>query len=902
MTKLMTPSYLTAEGVERILAPFGYIEFGPGPKMIGFFLLKNGFVTADRVFFKVEKCLPNMVRLKFAQTEASPKDQLSLQIKSSPGSLCSIRAVDKSVQIYNEDEELTEETVFNLFKYSVRYGYPGSVQESILSPCWRSMIRLFPYIPWDSFSVDVLTLFKEIGVKILTNTRILQPLFPEKDCYIIIDNKEIKLLPNNGARNFFPDTWLWNLVPVGELGCSSIDVTVPNSIGQFNARAFCMGDSGFGLSPQVSLTVFKPFLVDFSLPYSIIQGEKILLNATVFNYLTQCLMVQVTLLSSADFSVENCKDCVKSSCVCASQAVTFGWNITANIIGSLNITMRAEAVTSVTLCNGKSPYVPDDGNVDTLQRQLLVKPGGIRKEKTENMYICLNDSVDTRERISLTLPSTWVEKSKSAYISVLGDILGTALNNLENLIKKPFGCGEQNMVTVVPIIYVLDYLKATGQLSATQKDKGIEYLRSGYQRQLKFRSEDGSYSAFGNGDQEGSTWLTAFVLKSFYQAKAYIFIDNNVLNQAMGWLSAQQEANGCFKRIGRLYNTAMKGGVENDISLSAYITVALLERGTPGNDSSLVRALSCLKNKANTSVNPYTMAILAYTFALTNDSATKRMLLNKLLPRAESSGEDLYWKYPNQTSASANVELTSYVLLALTTSPSSNDISNASRIANWLIKQQNPYGGFFSTQDTVVGIQALAKYARIKFIKGALSVKVSKNRQTLKEFAVNETNRLLLQTSPLPDIPGEYGLLVRGKGCVYIQSVLKYNVVPELKTAVFDIRTTIEDCNSGDKVLLLTISVRYNGKRTLTNMVLIKVEMLSGYKLLSDYEIYGVKKTEIEKDSVNIYLDGLDRTERQMILILQKVDQVKDLRPAYIEVYDYYQGEESSATSYRGCL
>ncbi|XP_056388766.1 alpha-2-macroglobulin-like protein 1 [Hyla sarda] len=889
--------------------------FGPGPKMLGFMLLKDGSVAADRLLFNVERCFPNQVLLKFAKTEASPKEQIYINIKASAGSWCSIRAVDKSVQINNEDKELTTDTVFDLFKYSVRGGYPDIVSEEEGVCCKNS----------NQF-IDVLALFKEIGLKILTNTRILQP-GEEQECSsmlkaILEKEKGSRQLSQKSeqlsqkcklkTRHFFPDTWLWNLVDIGNpvdsnLSLKSIQVTVPDTITQFNARAFCMGNDGFGLSPQASLTVFKPFFVDLALPYSVIQGETLSMKANVFNYLKQCLMVQVTLLSSTDFSVKNCQGCLKPCCVCASQTASISWNITANTTGSLTLTVRVEAVTSRDLCNGKKPYVPARGNIDILQRQLLVKPGGIGKEITENMYLCLNASVNSTQRLfSLTLPSTWVKKSESAYISVLGDILGIALQNLDRLIVMPYGCGEQNMLTMGPTIYVLDYLKATGQLDTTQKDKGIGYLQSGYQRQLSFKHYDGSYSAFGIIDKEGSTWLTAFVLKCFSQAKNYIFIDDDVLRQTVTWLGLQQGVDGCFISRGKLYHSAMKGGVNDDISLSAYITAALLERGTPGNDSMLIRALACLKNNITKTTNPYTMALLAYTFAFANDLATKQILVNKLLLLAVSSGGNLYWT-SSSSSVSVSVELSAYVLLALTTAPivSPSDILKASQIVTWLIKQQNPYGGFSSTQDTVVAIQALAKYTRLTFSpKGILSITVSKNSKTLKVFKVDETNRLLLQTAPLPDIPGEYNLLVKGTGCVFIQIVLTYNVLPQPAPSAFNINASIVRCkNTG--IMVIRITVSYIGKRSVTNMVLIEVEMLSGFQPfddLGDQLGYSpIMKFNVKRDSITIYLDKLDRTPVKFSVVIEQVNQVQDLKPANVKIYDYYQTEESAVTTYKGC-
>lgn len=49
--------------------------------------------------------------------------------------------------------------------------------------------------------------------------------------------------------------------------------------------------------------------------------------------------------------------------------------------------------------------------------------------------------------------------------------------------------------------------------------------------------------------------------------------------------------------------------------------------------------------------------------------------------------------------------MTAYVLLAYLSQPqvSSADMGTASRIVRWLSKQQNPYGGFASTQVPVPG-------------------------------------------------------------------------------------------------------------------------------------------------------------------------------------------------------
>lgn len=57
--------------------------------------------------------------------------------------------------------------------------------------------------------------------------------------------------------------------------------------------------------------------------------------------------------------------------------------------------------------------------------------------------------------------------------------MGTALQNLDQLLQMPFGCGEQNMVQFAPNIFILQYLNKTKQLDAEIEDRALEFLRKG---------------------------------------------------------------------------------------------------------------------------------------------------------------------------------------------------------------------------------------------------------------------------------------------------------------------------------------------------------------------------------------------------------------------------------------
>ena len=57
--------------------------------------------------------------------------------------------------------------------------------------------------------------------------------------------------------------------------------------------------------------------------------------------------------------------------------------------------------------------------------------------------------------------------------------MGPTLNNLHNLIRLPFGCGEQNMIHFAPIVYVMHYLQHTNQLDKETEIEANTFLVQG---------------------------------------------------------------------------------------------------------------------------------------------------------------------------------------------------------------------------------------------------------------------------------------------------------------------------------------------------------------------------------------------------------------------------------------
>uniref|UniRef100_A0A8C8SMX5 Alpha-2-macroglobulin n=1 Tax=Pelusios castaneus TaxID=367368 RepID=A0A8C8SMX5_9SAUR len=846
-------------------------DVAPLARLLVYITLPSGEVIASSEDFKIENCFANKVDLQFSPDEGLPASNTHLRVGASPGSLCAIRAVDKSVLLMKPEAELSPSSVYDLLpvKDLRDYIYQGHhFEEEDDNPCVtldNIILNGFTYRPFSPDGEgDAYSVLKEMGLKVFTSTKVHKPRL----CGVNADYSDNAMVedlshsPMETIRKYFPETWIWDLVTVKSVGSADLDVTIPDTITEWKANAFCTSsDTGFGLSPTVSLRAFQPFFVELTLPYSVVRGEAFTLKATVFSYLTSCIRVSISLAPSTNFRATPVEKEEESYCLCVNGRKTLSWAVTPKSLGHVNFSVSAEALKPELPCGNEIVETPDRGRKDTVIKQLLVEVGGP--------------------------------------LSPCGDILGTAMQNLHQLLQMPFGCGEQNMALFAPNIYILDYLNKTEQLSEEIKSKAIGYLVSG---------EDGdlvpSLAAFQG---HGGSCSCRLCWK----------------NRDVEWHWEEWEGSG---GLGVNYSLcgSLQGGVDDEVTLSAYITIALLEIPLPITHSVVRNALFCLETAAEQGGNHvYTRALLAYAFALAGKEEKRRPLLDSLDKEAVKEDGSIHWQRPGKQqeadlpfyrprAPSAEVEMTSYVLLAYLTSrlaPSQEDLSIAAQIAKWISKQQNPNGGFSSTQDTVVALQALSQYGVSTYAKsgGASTVTVRSTGDFKSEFQVDHMNRLLLQRVALPEVPGEYSTGVTGEGCVYVQTSLRYNVLPKLGEAPFvlQVHTVPEICDSSKahRTFGIAINVSYTGKRPVSNMAIVDVKMLSGFIPVktSVRELEGhhqIHRTEVSTNHVLLYMEQVSNMTQIFSFTVEQDFFVQSLKPALVKVYDYYETDEFAIAEY----
>jgi CD109 antigen len=397
------------------------------------------------------------------------------------------------------------------------------------------------------------------------------------------------------------------------------------------------------------------------------------------------------------------------------------------------------------------------------------------------------------------------------------------------------------MILFAPDVYITKYLRDSGQLKPEVMAKAEMLMITGYQRELTYRRSDGSFSAFGQNDKEGSLWLTAFVLKCFAQAKDIIYVDDNMLNQARSWITGKQKADGSFEAVGFVHHQEMVGGATGKIPLTAYVTIALLQAGEKTGSA---KAIGYLESNLGTITDPYTMALTAYALEL-GQSLKKNEAYQKLMSLAMEDNNGLHWgskvgepeplpvtPQPRimrpPVSKTLDIEATGYAVLALL---KHGDNLNASLAAKWLTSKRNASGGFGSTQDTVVALEALTEQGKGAAADVDLTVTVDTGGKT-RELRLTPTNFDVLQ---IVEIPGNAAVRigVRGKGEAVGQVVRRFNL-PEVDRTVQEIMKITVDYDVTDvavnDLVKVTAQVTFNPPTPMeAGMVVADISVPTGF-------------------------------------------------------------------------
>ncbi|NWW89730.1 CO4 protein, partial [Rhynochetos jubatus] len=727
-------------------------------------------IVADSVWVDVMDVCEGKIKVRTEQETYEPTNNINLLIETDHVGTVALAVVDKAVFILNKKNKLTAKKVFNAMNsYDLGCSAGGgadSVQVftdvglAFLSDTIKSNIREGYNCPQvtrrQKRSLDFLKQLSEISRK-YQNTDLQKccedgmkpnPMrFPcakrltkvagSRECRNAFqnccekatalrklalrrvrvglarfydDHEEVFDETSVNLRSYFPESWWWNFEEVQNPGNHSVHNFAPDSITTWEVQAISISpQKGFCIADPHTFSVFKDFFVSLRLPYSVRRQEQLEIKAVIYNYLPNDIQVViVSMKAMKGLCTAEATDSVVQLmlAVKGNSATPAYFSVVPLVVGQIPITITA--------------FDTVFGNSDSIRKYLNVVAEGIlqREEKT----ICINGGSQSHT-LELNKPPDMVPGSDShVFVSLKGNIMDKPVENclsltgVEQLIQVPTGCAEQTMVKMAPTVYAIEYLDASEQwvnFNPEQKEEAISMIEKGYSRLLEFQKVDGSYGAFKS--TPSSVWLTAFIVKVLTRCRDYISVQDSHIRNSISYLLKQQQADDSFHDHHPVMDRTMQGGIESaeeDLALTAFVTIALQQTLQAYESPDVVRvirrAVSYMKNQLSRNSNCYSTTIAAYALTLVQSDSEEAQLAKEKLRACsvfDAAKQQRYWGNGNDA---ISVETTAYALLQTLLL---KDMEYARPIATWLTERRNYGGGYCSTQDTVVALEALSAYS-----------------------------------------------------------------------------------------------------------------------------------------------------------------------------------------------
>ncbi|KAK8389963.1 hypothetical protein O3P69_012881 [Scylla paramamosain] len=612
--------------------------------------------------------------------------------------------------------------------------------------------------------------------------------YDESDCGDPLADTEVDFRIHRYVKfsDFF-DTedgdWLWLDINIGHKGHEQNNIELPKVDDPYVLNAFSVSkEYGFGLiDSPLGYSAMPPMYISLEMPDSCRRGEQVGMRIMVFNNLPQEMMILLVLHGAdthrfvvvedngvVDFYRPRTKDGDHQHLlsVDADTSVEVIFPIVATVDqGEIELTVSA--ITQI----GR----------DEETATLLVEPEGATIDRHTSILLDLKNRavvyeymdiiVEESYVIPLSILRRFVAGSPRGHVSLCGDVVGPSFPYGEpvdtmQMLRKELRGTEASTFNFGANLWTLHYLRLTNQLEQTAIAQDVFDQLNVELAAIMYRfGPDGS---FRNWDTAGpSVWLTAWTTRTLQQAQFQdwenlLYIEPEIISKAVAWMIKWQDlTTGAFRETPHyeripldkkaspyMYGLQWRG--QKNITLTAHCLITLEQtintlqggvRAKANNARSL--AVRYLEKELVYIVDPYELAIVAYALSLAN-SVEKETAYGKLDGKKRKENGLIYWSrerieanqrvYENnqrnllqpkfeQKWDSHAVEATSYALLVYLIRDGVD--MDQERIVEWLNAMRMHDGGFISTVDTLVAMQALTEYSYRARLRDITDMKVT---------------------------------------------------------------------------------------------------------------------------------------------------------------------------------
>ncbi|XP_070504691.1 CD109 antigen-like [Chironomus tepperi] len=826
-----------------------------------------------------EELTANNLKLDLSTNRAKTKDKVRMNFSTSPKSTIYMLAFDKRLKFLRDGNDITRDDVASAMS---SYDSDNQIIVNDLSSwtaCTGNEVKRIQ---------DVLD--HEIDLRLFSGS---DEDFDEDFDYIDV----MKMETQNELRQDFPESWIFDSFETGDKKTAMKEYTAPDSITTWLISAFSLNkNQGLAMASAQELKVMNDFFVELNLPYSIKFKEVLKLDILVFNYVESKDDLDVDIqLENANGKQFQFVEYSKVNSVCTpifnnnlisskSTKVSYtgvkkvSFYIRSNILDKsnnnipkeLDINVRATARTR----NGKTYE-------DQVLKKLLVEPVGIRDYSIVTEDHVLNGE-KTKEH---SYRANYTDGLTSLNVIVGGDYLGNAVEMSKRFQLYPHHCLEQQTSRIKGNVEYFRYLKSkNGNPDKTQ-------FSNFYQSLLVQRTKNWSYS--------DKTGYRAYFLEAMASAMEIGALPYNekIIKSELDVLKTKQNRDGGFTDFGSFPEFDRTGSKSNYFE-TAFILIPFLKlRKTEIGkkyENQITNAFKYLKsNRNNIGDSKMGLALAAYAFGLAGETIEAKNLLDELQSASVSHSENKKCFKIKRSSESCDMRHTSYAALAYL---AIDDISNAAKLVNWLVKDLNLKYLYSNTHEYAVATEPIAKIATILKVDNTdIKVTVKNERNFTASASITKKNADQMQFFEFPEYSQNVISFAEGHGYCSITTLYEHLIKISRLSSSFSLTVTpkISAGSKFDSKIQICAQFNHPLYSSLVN-VIYEVEMPSGYVyagidgLETKYKEIKLVQPRRKGSLVFIYYNDFERNKQYCVDVkATRSFEVMDIKPAGVKVYDY---------------
>ncbi|XP_047481542.1 CD109 antigen-like [Penaeus chinensis] len=666
--------------------------------------------------------------------------------------------------------------------------------------------------------------------------------FDEISCVDPLEDKEedFRIHRYQKFSDFFDaedGDWLWLDINIGHKGHEQNLVEMPKVDDPYVLNAFSVSkEFGFGLVPAPQwYSIIPPVYVSLEMPDSCRRGEQVGMRVMVFNNIEQELLILLVLHGSDDhrfIMVEEtgvvdfyrprtmAGDHQHLVSVAPESAMEVIFPIVATVDqGEIELTVSAISQIGRDEETATLTVEPEGATIDRHTSILL------DLKNRALVYEYMDIIVEESYVIPLQIRRRFVAGSPRGHVSLCGDVVGPSFPDDEpvdslKMLRKELRGTEASTFNFGANLWTLHYLRLTNQLDISERQDIFDQLNVELAAIMYRFSSEGAFKMWDTS--QPSVWLTAWTTRTIQMAQFQdweniIYIEPRIISKAVEWLIQYQTPSGAFMETptyqevpldkkADAYSYGFRWRGARNITLTAQCLITLERtinslQGSVRSDANNARiqAVRYLERELRNIRDPYEVAIVAYALSVSN-SVEKEAAFNQLDRIKREENGLVYWsRSPVQTNKrvyennqrnllqpkfeeewdSHAVEASSYALLVYLIRDGVNIIQE--RIVEWLNAMRMHDGGFISTVDTLVALEALTEYSYRARLRDLTDMRVTveatgEEGRVPHNVVISNTSVSQMHIIPIKNVWGLVNVVAHGAGQAILQLDVSYGI------------------------------------------------------------------------------------------------------------------------------